>query len=229
MPAARTPEGVPTSLLERVAALIERTYARDGLERPERFVIGDAGLRRLYGLDPSEQRPMVLIRSTQGVQHVRVYYPDGLIANLERNDPSRGLSERNLDDFAIFVEELDHLLVIVARVRDDRPVTAVELELHANVTKMLVVSLFLARTLGTKRLDARQRAALRWELFERGDYGSEEPALRGRYLDARRHALRFLDRLESVPPTGRAALLREFSRASVEGKLALCQKGVGTH
>ena len=68
MSGARVPEGGAGSLLERVQGLIERTYARDGLVEPGRFVIGDEGLRRLYDLDPRTQRPMVLVRSAGGVQ-----------------------------------------------------------------------------------------------------------------------------------------------------------------
>ena len=211
------------SLLDLVQSLIERTYApRETLADAERFVIGDDGLARLYGRPPSEQRPMLLVRCAGDVHHARVYFPDRLIRNLETHDPSRGLSEHNLHDFAAFVEEVDHLLVVVARVRAAQRVTALELELHANVTKMLVASLFLARTLGTERLNLEQKARLRFELLERGDYGTEEPALRERYREARRHAIRFLSRLERVPRPERPSLLREFSRAPVERKMAIC-------
>ena len=209
-------------LLARVQTLIDRTYGREGLPEASQFVIGDEGLTRLYGVEPADARPMLLVRCVADVHRVRVYYPDALIENLEAHDPGRGLSEKNLHDFSAFVEELDHLLVVASRVRAGQTVTAMELELHANVTKVLVLSLFLARTLGTERLSGEQRARLRWELLERGDFASEEPELRTRYLDARRHAIRFLDRLERTPAPDRPRLLRAFSEASVERKLAQC-------
>jgi hypothetical protein len=210
-------------LLERVCGLIERTYQLGaGLPDPAPFVIGDAGIACLYGIPPERRRPMLLVRSSRDAHHIRVYYPDRLIENLERHDPSRGLSRHNLRDFVAFVEEIDHLLVLVACIRRGRKVPAVELELHANVTKFLVASLFLARTVGTTRLTGEQKSALRWELLERGDYGSEDPELRQRYLDARRHAIRFLGRLESLDPADRPSLLRRFSRSTLEDKLALC-------
>jgi hypothetical protein len=211
------------SLLDRVSGLIERTYQLGaGLEDPARFVIGDRGVACLYGIPPERRRPMLLVRHHGDAHHVRVYYPDRLIDNLERHDPSHGLSEHNLRDFVAFVEEIDHLLVLVACIRRGRRVPAVELELHANVTKFLVASLFLARTVGTERLTGEQRALLRWELLERGDYGSEDEDLRERYRDARRHAIRFLSRLEGTRAVERPSLLREFSRSPLEGKLALC-------
>lgn len=218
------------TLLERLKALIERLHGLDtgGLD-PARFLIGDAGLfelyrhRRVLHRDPRDPAgPMLLVRSHGGDHHVRIYYPNRLIRNLERHDPSRGLSRKNFGDFAGFVEELDHLLVLADNHRRGREVRGVELELHGNVTKVLVLSLFLARTLGVSRLSSEQRLHLRWELLGRGDYGDEAPDLRDRYREARRRAVTFLDRLQLTPPRQRPALLRRFSRAPWPEKLRLC-------
>lgn len=209
-------------LLARLQALIERTYDLPGGPDAARFVIGDAGLSRLYSVGEDERRPMVLIRFEGGSHHVRVYYPDRLVANLEEHDPARGLSEHNLGDFAAFTEELDHFLQVAACIARAREIAPVELELHANVTKVLVAWLFLARTLRRDRLSPEERADVRKELLERGDFGSEKPELRDRYRAARRHALRFLRRLEGTAPAHRPPLLRRFSRAPLQEKLALC-------
>ena len=217
-----------TSLLDRVHALIDRTYdlGTSDLD-PSRFVIGDAGLLALHGRGAAAGRrlvpgvgAMLLVRSG-GHGRASIYYPDRLIANLERNDPARGLSAANVRDFAAFVEELDHFLVVAARYRAALPVRALDLEIHANVTKVLVVSLFCARTLGVQRLGEAERDAVRWELLERGDYEAEEPALRERYRLARLHALRFLALLERTACAQRPALLRRFSRASLDEKMSL--------
>lgn len=214
-----------SSLLARVHRLIDATYDLDssGID-PAVYIVGDAGVARLVDtLPPGEDRPraMVLVRTVGDAHRVTLYYPDALIRNLERNDPRCGLSEENLHDFATFVEELDHLLVLVTSGARGRPVSGLELELHANVTKILVVSLFLARTLGVGELTLRQRHALRHELLGRGDYAREPPELRQRYRDARRHGLRFLRRLEATPPPRRPQLLRRFSRAPLGEKLRL--------
>ena len=119
---------VPLLMLAGCAA---PTYDLDtGRLDAARFVIGDAGLAQLYAERVSDERelhgdpgPMLLCRSDADVHHVRVYYPDRLIRNLERNDPACGLSQHNLHDFVSFVEELDHLLLLVAAWRSGRPVS----------------------------------------------------------------------------------------------------------
>lgn len=208
------------SLLRSLQAVIERTYGQEPAPDAARFVIGDEGLARIYS--ESDRRPRLLVRYLRGAHHVRVYYPDDLVARLESRDPLRGVDGDNLRDLATFTEELDHFLLVVARVREQREVAPVELELHANVTKVLVAWLFVARTLGRERLEAPDRDAVRHDLLERGDFGSEDPGLRERYRDARRHAVRFLRRIERTAPAHRPRLLREFSRASLQRKIAMC-------
>jgi hypothetical protein len=227
--ARRRPASAP--LLGALQGLIARTYGHEtaGLDAA-RFVIGDRGLSALYadrlvvGRVPTPGAgPMVLVRTgPDGSPRASIYYPDRLVANLERHDPSRGLGPENLRDFAGFVEELDHFLLLAAAWARGRPVRAVELELHANVTKVLVCALFVARAQGRAGLDPSQRAALRHELLERGDFDAEEPSLAVRYRDARRAALRFLRRLEATPGERRPDLLRRFSRAPLPDKLQLC-------
>jgi hypothetical protein len=221
---------VGRTLLDRVQALIERTYALEtGLSTAAPFVIGDRGLLELYAGKEAEgrdlRRPgeaMILVSGQARRPRVRLYYPDRLVMNLEAHPPEGQLHELNLRDAAAFVEELDHLLVLAAAARAGRVVRAVELELHANVTKTLVLSLWLARSLGLRRLEPEHHAALRHELLERGDYENEEPEQRQRYRDARRHAIRFLSRLRRAPRAERPGLLRRFSSSPLPQKLRLC-------
>ena len=85
-----------------------------------------------------------LVRETDEGLRASIYYPDRLIRVLEQHPPQHGLCDANVDAFATLVEELDHFLMIVARARSGRPLTLFELELHANVSKHLVLSRFLA-------------------------------------------------------------------------------------
>jgi hypothetical protein len=216
------------SLLELLAGLIERTYSfRAPLGELGRFVVGDEGYERLVAgrllvreVAPSASGARLLLRPEGARWALALYYPDSLIARLEEHDPRRGIGPQNLAAFAVFVEELDHLLTVADRSRPGRPpVSLLELEWHAEVTKYLASAHFLARTLGRERLGEGPRCWLRYHLFERGACAEADPALRRRYREARRLAVRFLDRLGPLERGERLRRLRGFHRASFHEKL----------
>ena len=165
------------SLLSVVQRLLERTYRmRSGIADPGRFVIGDRGLRLFFSVPGDAsirqvvnsapgsvrgQGARTLVRQTAEGIRACVYYPDDLIECLERFPPQRGVGEENVDAFATLVEELDHLLVLADRSRQHRPLTLFEMELHANVSKHLVLTRFLAgRSPGRHRIGRRHREDL---------------------------------------------------------------------
>jgi hypothetical protein len=214
-------------LLESIQRLLERTYRmRSGIDDPGRFVIGDRGFAELYaGRETTEEvstdgsGARMLVREAADGLRACIYYPDRLIEHLERFPPQRGVGEENVDAFAALVEELDHLLLLAERKRDERPVTLFELELHANVSKYLVLTRFLAA--GRARLAAEQRLWLRHQLFGKGSYCDHNPGVRQRYRDARRWAVRLIDALPGLPVPARIATLRRFHDEGVQGKLEL--------
>jgi hypothetical protein len=201
---------------------------RSGLVRADRFVIGDRGYRALYGDEGAAvgagsadgQGARLLLRETADGLRVCVYYPDAMIRTLEAHPPTRGLREDNVDAFATLVEELDHLLVLAERAATGREVSLFELELHANVSKWLVLSRFLAGSRG--RLTPRARVWLDWHLFHKRHWSDDDPEVRARYRDAARHAVRFLGGLAaSTRPARRLRLLRRFHGAPVAEKLSM--------
>ena len=216
------------SLLEAVRGLLERTYRiRTPVADLGSFVIGDLGYRELYeseraalgiGSAPAAARSaMTLVRETDGGTAVCVYFPDSLIRCLEDFPPQHGIGAENLDAFATFVEEIDHLLVIAERTRQGRPVTQFELELHANVSKYLVLARFLA---GSRRsLEAAKRLWLRHRLFDGIRYCDEDTAVRDRYRDAARWAQRLLHGLSSLRRAERIDALRQFHTSSLSEQL----------
>ena len=219
------------SLLEQVQRLLERTYRmRSGIDDAGRFVIGDRGLRALYGARPVVEE-LVAARSAEtrgarllvrdGADGLRacVYYPDEVIARLERFPPSMGVGEENVDEFAILVEELDHLLLLGERALARRPLSMFEMELHANVSKHLVLSRYLAGAAG--RLAPRHRRWLRFHLFDKVRFCDDDPDVRQRYVDARLWAVRLLDALPGLAAEPRIAALRRFHRANGDGKVDL--------
>ena len=229
------------SLLELLQRLIERTYRMEtGIVEIGRYVIGDEGYRRFYpsfgrgGAPPAPGqrqavgqaggRARVLVHDAPAAVAAHIYFPDELILNLEQYPPTRWLADENVDDFATFVEEIDHLLLIAERVRLGRPVSLLELEMHANVTKYLVCALFRAR--GRSRgaggsVEPEDRLWLRWHLFEKAEFAEADREVQCRYRDASCFAHRFLDRLETEREApARLALLRAFHDSSHQEKLA---------
>lgn len=215
------------TLLAAVHGLLTRTYALTArLDAIERYVIGDAGLARLYDGRPGTavgsatgEGARLLLREEGGALRATVYFPDALIAHLEERPPQRGLDDRNVDAFAVFVEEIDHLLVAAERADAGRGVSLLELELHANVSKYLVLARFLAGR--AKRLGPARRAWLMHQLFEKPQYSDPDPEVRERYVAAGRNAARFLMTLERLSPQARIDRLRRFHRQDLSGKLAM--------
>jgi hypothetical protein len=221
----------PPSLLEIVKLVLERTYRmRSGIDDPGRFIIGDQGFARFYGGLELVQRvgsvdgdgATTVVRDSPVGLRIAVYYPDRLIARLERFPPQHGLGEQNVDAFATLVEELDHLLMIAERAADSRPLTMFELELHANVSKHLVLTRFLAGR--EPRLDPADRRWLRHHLFDKLRFTEPDPVVRQRYRDARRWAVRLIDVLTTLEPLDRIATLRRFHREPATGKVALIEQ-----
>ncbi len=220
------------SLLEAVQGLLERTYAmRSGLSDVGRFLIGDAGYRRFYGDEivnaveaaaPGESNSRMLVREGPDGVRASIYYPDDLVRRLEALPPQSGLCDRNVDAFAVLVEELDHLLVVAERARLSRPVSLFELELHANVSKYLVLERFLVRRF--ERPAPGRRVWLRYHLFEKATYSDRNDEIRNRYRDAARWAVKLIDALPALAPPRQLNSLRRFHRAGSRGKLELIER-----
>lgn len=216
-------------LLHHLKRIIESTYDLDtGVVDIAPFLIGDEGYARLYSGRPVVQKvagsalpatARTLVRSEDGALRMCIYYPDRLVENLEKNDPSRGLGDENVDDFATLVEELDHFLVIADRHRAGGATSLLELELHANVTKALALGLFVVKIRGARRLRAEDRAWVRHHLFGKCEYVEDDPDVRARYRDAAALAVRYLDHLERIPAHSRPAELRRFHRRSHHQKI----------
>jgi len=226
------------SLLSVVQRLLERTYRmRSGIADPGRFVIGDRGLRLFFSVPGDAsirqvvnsapgsvrgQGARTLVRQTAEGIRACVYYPDDLIECLERFPPQRGVGEENVDAFATLVEELDHLLVLADRSRQHRPLTLFEMELHANVSKHLVLTRFAAGS--RPRLDEATRCWLRHHLFDKVRFCDEDPRVRRRYRDAARWAVRLIDALPRIEVERRIDTLRRFHHAGTAEKTELIRR-----
>ena len=220
------------SLLEKLQGIIERTYdLQTGVGEIGPYVIGDQGYRTIYSglqaagkvtdkvLSPSCGARTLLRRDGDGLA-VSVYYPDSLIECLERNDPTRRLDDGNVDAFTVLVEELDHFLVIAERFRSGGSISLLDLELHANVTKYLMLKLFVGKMRRLTKLSPKDSAWIRFHLFEKGDFVDADPDVRARYHDASRFAARYVTQLDLLPATQRPHELKLFHRMSPQAKIA---------
>lgn len=204
---------VRKSLVETIKSIIEMSYGiRPVIEDIGLFIVGDAGYRLFYGAEAA--RPgagaRTLVRQSGSGVRAALYYPDSLVSHLERFNPLLGLGDVNIDAFAVLVEELDHLITVADRAVQGRPISLLELEHHAGVTKYLTVLHFLGKQTGRRRIAEGLRAWARHNLFER--YSQEMGEGEDRYRAAARLARRHVAYLETLSVEGRRAELRAFQR-----------------
>ena len=107
------------------------------------------------------------------------------------------------------------------RAERHRPVSLLEMELQANVSKHLVLARFLAGRSG--RLAEEQRLWARHHLFDKIVFNDEDPKVRRRYQDAARFAVKFIDSVRALSPGRRIRILRRFHAASVGVKIGLAE------
>jgi hypothetical protein len=213
------------SLLEELQRKIEKTYAMDtGIEDVGKFIIGDKTYQRLYGderiitsINSSNTSARVLIRQHAVPLRVSLYYPNWMIEKLEKNDPRFGVYDVNINEVAVFVEELDHLLLIAQNYKHQKPFSLLGLELHANITKYLVLSYFIANQMALPRLNPAFRDLLKHHLFEENQYIGKLPQEIRRYVEANRLAWKYINFLEELDKKAYLQEIRKFNKlASTE-------------
>jgi hypothetical protein len=203
----------------------ERGPSELRLEPGRTAVIPAAGRGADSGVGSGAQAPpraltaRTLVRQEGEELRLTLYYPDALVEHLENHPPLRALDESNIDAFAVFVEELDHLLHIAHRRRAGLTLTLLELEWQANVTKAEVVRHLLAKRLAPRPLGESEERWVRFHLFDKHEFAEEDAETLARYREAARLARRTLDALAALEPPARLAALRAFARRSFADKL----------
>jgi hypothetical protein len=162
-------------------------------------------------------REQLLLREEGGDLEIGLFVDERTLENLELRDPGRRLDERNLTDFLLAVEGVSHFVYVAHRARQERPVSAVELELQAEVDKYLVALLVIWDQAGKPPANLRRR------LFQRvsfaGDLSREE---RERYELANSAAGAYAASLEArfLGPRAIAEMLAEVRRFYRKGLAA---------
>jgi hypothetical protein len=181
----------------------------------------DAEMRGRLGVARSP-REQLLVTEDDGGLSVGLFVDDAALTNLAVHDPGRRLDERNLGDFLLAVEGVSHFVYLTWRARHDTRVSALELELQAEVDKY--VTCLLCGDGG-----ARRSAELRRLLFDDVAFDEDlDQEEHRRYRVANANAYHYSASLERrFVRTARIAAmldeLRRFYRLPLAGKLELCR------
>lgn len=115
------------------------------------------GQARADAAPARQPREQLLIRAEQDSLELGLFVDARTLENLAQRDPRRRLDEENLPDFLLALEGVSHFVYLVHRAQAERPVSAVELELQAEVDKYLVALLVTWNQLGAPPRGLRDR------------------------------------------------------------------------
>jgi hypothetical protein len=211
------------SILSRLQRGLERLYRVETNLQVDAFLIDDAQRRRVgVARAPREQ---LLVREDAGELGMGLFVDGAALANLERNDPNRRLDDANFADFCLALEGVSHFVYLALCAAGHRRVSALELELQAEVDKFVCCVLLQGA--------AADRHALRRRLYRDvrflDDLDADE---RDRYRTANADAARYTEGLERrfvredrVPDM--LGELRRFYRMGLEDKRGLINRHAG--
>jgi hypothetical protein len=211
------------SILSRLQRGLERLYRVETNLQVDAFLIDDAQRRRVgVARAPREQ---LLVREDAGELGMGLFVDGAALANLERNDPNRRLDDANFADFCLALEGVSHFVYLALCAAGHRRVSALELELQAEVDKFVCCVLLQGAAV--------DRHALRRRLYRDvrflDDLDADE---RDRYRTANADAARYTEGLERrfvredrVPDM--LGELRRFYRMGLEDKRGLINRHAG--
>ncbi len=165
-------------------------------------------------------REQLLVHELGGELSIGLFIDEGVLANLAAHDPGSGLGEHNFGDFLLALEGVSHFVYAVHCAHHARAVSALELELQAEVDKYVTCLLM------SEPQSRAVSAALRHRLFGEPCY---EPDLdedeASRYQVANDNAHRYAAYLEASFVARRQLPqmldeLRRFYRRPLAQKLA---------
>jgi hypothetical protein len=200
--------------LYRVPATLDvRDFVIDDLTR-KRMGVHRAPREQLVVLQPAaaqhgERKPDEGDPDGEGDLGVGLFIDSHVLEMLLATPRHELTSQGRLGAFCMVVEGVSHFVYLVHRAQQDRTVTALELELQAEIDKFVTCVLETWDAPGGPPADLRERLYDRFELEE--DLTPEE---RDRYLTARQHATTYARALEERYVRARALpdMLTELRR-----------------
>jgi hypothetical protein len=210
------------SVLARVQRGLEALYRVETRLDVEAFVIDEREREREATGVARAPREQLLVRQSEDELSMALFVDARAIENLERHDPVDGLHAANFGDFCLVVEGVSHFIYLALCAAVERRVSALELELQAEVDKYACCVL-----LQPGAADLRQR------LFRDVSFADDlEPLERERYRTANDEADRYAGSLQRrfVEPERLNAMLedlRRFYRLGLADKLGHIARSAG--
>jgi len=225
---AEPPSLPEISVLARLQQGLESLYRVETKLDIRCFVVSDRERDRTLN-DNGARRPreQLLVTHAEGEVSLGLYLDAAALTNLERHDPGQGLSEKNFGDFCLAVEGVSHFIYVAWCAAADRLVTALELELQAEIDKFVSCALLLSWEPSTHaKPEEPGHDTLSARLFEDVRYAHDlDQEERTRYATANDEARRYARSLERrylnrQQTEDMLAELRRFYRLSLEAKLS---------
>lgn len=211
------------SVLARLQRGLEELYRVETNLDVAAFVIDDDAREAAFeggslgGGTHRRPREQLLVRHDDDELQLALFLDQAALDNLARHDPSHGLSERNFGDFCLAVEGVSHFIYVAVCAQAERPVSALELELQAEVDKFVSCVLLDESHGSTDEL----RTRLYDDVTFANDLDADEhDRYRTANGEARRYA-KWLDRrfLQTRRTGDMLAELRRFWRLDLDAKL----------
>lgn len=203
-------------ILERLQRGLERLYRIDTRLAIHDYVIDDQA-RLSLGVARAPREQLLVSQSDDDLE-LGVFVDDAVLANLGRHDPGHSLHEGNFGDFLLALEGVSHFVYVAWCAHGERQVSALELELQAEIDKYVTCLIMLGAE--PARSDVLRRRLYRQFSFE-DDLDQDE---RDRYREANASAHRYSASLERRYVRGNRIIdmlreLRRFYRMSLPAKL----------
>jgi len=197
-------------VLARIQLGLEALYRVETQLAIDAFVIDEQ--QRAATRPARAPREQLLVKQEADELALALFVDAAALANLERHDPAVALHDGNFADFCLAVEGVSHFIYVALCASRDRTVSALELELQAEVDKFACCTLLG----GVDR-------SLRGRLYGGAladDLAGDE---RERYRTANHEASRYAGALErrfATRPDELLGELRAFYRLGLADKLS---------
>ena len=128
-------------------------------------------------------RAQVIFSQENSETFIGIHFDQSIEKKLQNSDPNIELTNDNLDAFTVVVEEISHFHLILNRIRCEQKLSHLELELQAEIDKILVSGLFLYRLSGDPHIHALKKLIIDRSIVT----GNDEQL----YLTSSRYAKKF--------------------------------------